>query len=99
VSVFTVLITIDHVSTVRIQSICRSWKDHRLPHFQVQGSQASWKVEFLWENFQVLESPGNLLARFWKVLDTEGSFWLQIDIFLQMKIAIIVGLQVCQKCF
>jgi len=37
----------------------------------------------------VLESPGKL-ATSWKFLssDADGSFWLQIDMFLQMKIAI-----------
>ena len=57
-----------------------------------------WKIleslEFLLENIQekswkmtlVLESPGNLLAVMWIAV-----FWLQIDMFLQTKIAIIVA--------
>jgi len=55
----------------------------------------SWKVlEFLSENFQDLESPGKWPC-FWKVWnllgnDVHGSFWLQIDMFMQTKIAIIV---------
>ena len=50
-----------------------------------------------WKMTLVLESPAST--------DADGSFWLQIDMFLQTKIAMIVatgtfsGLQVCQKCF
>ena len=65
-----------------------------------------WKVlEFLLENFLgpgkswkmilVLESPWSLLARSWKALefDVHSSFWFQIDMFMQTKIAIIVSIR------
>ena len=39
-------------------------------HYLSQGFRAPWKVlEFLLEHFQDLESPGNLLASSWKVLE------------------------------
>jgi len=75
----------------------------------MQGSHASWKIlEFLLENFHDPESPGKWPWS-WKVLeiylqgprkswnllgiDADGSFWLQIDMFLQTKIAIIVSIR------
>jgi len=67
--------------------------------FGIQGSHASWKI---------LESPEKW-PRFWKVLeiylqcpgmswnllgnDVHGSFWFQIDMFMQLKIAVIVAIR------
>jgi len=63
----------------------------------MHGSHASTKVmEFLLENCMIwnvleiyLQGPG----KSWNLLgsDADGSFWLQLDMFLQMKIAIIVA--------
>jgi len=58
-----------------------------------QGSHASWKLrEYLLENFHDLESRGKRHC-FWNLLssDADGNFWLQIDMFLQTKIARIVA--------
>jgi len=45
-----------------------------------------WNISRTWT---VLESPGNLFARSLNLLgnDAEDSFWLQIDILLQMKMS------------
>jgi len=59
----------------------------------------SWNVlEFLLENFQDLESPGKNdlgFGKSWNLLgnDVHGSFWLQIDMFMETKIAIIVSIR------
>jgi len=69
----------------------------------------SWKVlEFLLENFQDLESPGKWpwswkvleiylqgLGKSWNMLgsDVHGSFWFQIDMSMQTKMAIIVSIR------
>jgi len=61
-----------------------------------RGFHISWKVlEFLFDiswTWKILENdlgPG----KFWSLLgyDVDGSFWLQVDTFLQTKIAIIVA--------
>jgi len=49
-------------------------------------------LEFLLENFQDLESPEKWPWSFHLLgSDADGSFWLQIDVFLETKIAIIVA--------
>jgi len=44
-------------------------------------------------SYRVPTLPGNLRARSWNFLgsDVDGSFWLQVDTFLQTKITIIVA--------
>ena len=75
-------------------------------HLCTQGYHASWKIlEFLLENFQDLESPGERPwswkvseiylqghGKSWNLLgsDVLDSFWFQIDMFMQTKIPIIV---------
>ena len=62
---------------------------------RTQRSRASWKVlEILLENFRTGKVLQNDLGpgKSWNLLgnDADGSFWLQIDMFLQTKVAIIV---------
>ena len=83
------------------------WYMQWVENNHIQGFHASWKVlEFLFQNFQDLKSPGKLLWS-WKVLeiylqgtkkswnllgdDVDGISSLQIDMFLQTKVARIVG--------
>jgi len=67
-----------------------SWKILESPGIFVGKSPGPGKF---WKMILVLESLGNLLATSWKLLgnDADGSFWLQIDVFLQTKIAITVA--------
>jgi len=63
---------------------------------KVQGSHVSWKIlEFLWKISRTRKVPENDHGpgKSWNLLgiDVHGSFWLQIDMFLQSTVAIIVA--------
>jgi len=78
-----------------------SWEIHPFPGFprllenlgicigKFPGPGKSWKMTFVLEIY--LQGPG----KSWNLLgnDVHGSFWFQIDMFLQTKIAIIVSIR------